>query len=589
MNLNKRTCYLAIPWDRNYSVVEKAVSEAINLAGIHVAKSQNFEFDNKHQSSNLQDKIAQSDLVIADISKTYPNVFFDVGQARAMGKPILFIKEENSRNELHSFILDTAYITYSKNSLGSLVREVSRFIHNFVNNRFQPTGALSPTYALPFFVDWERLNKRDMENLCQELMSQLGFRHLRWSKELMEIDLIAELPRKDPDGFEFKELWLVSTGQKASYEKILEMAIMDSEFFIHRISRYSLHHRRSLFSEGINGFTFLIIDVSGESQSKRYVRLIDEIEERQLVSRKNNFAMRVRFWDRGYMTSLIQQHQHIGYKYFSDEGRIRSKSRKSFEELYRENNNLMADQRKLISDLKTEKDARVRAERDAVWKDISFSAAHRIGNPIFAIETAIDPLRKRVLESRADEAIEVIGIISSATVKAKAFIDQFKSLTRAQKIDKVVSLVKPIILESIATAASMGVKTKIECPSDLTISCDPERIAECFDELAANAMHWMRIEPKLIDVIVMTVERKKNPEMLDSNQDYIKINFRDNGPGILVENKNSIFEAFFTNYEHGTGLGLALVRRVVEGHGGAIIEVGEPGKGADFEIYLPRK
>jgi signal transduction histidine kinase len=65
------------------------------------------------------------------------------------------------------------------------------------------------------------------------------------------------------------------------------------------------------------------------------------------------------------------------------------------------------------------------------------------------------------------------------------------------------------------------------------------------------------------------------------------IHVRDNGAGVPLENKTRIFDAFFSTYTHGTGLGLALVRRIVEGHGGAVFERGISGEGADFEIYLP--
>jgi signal transduction histidine kinase len=77
------------------------------------------------------------------------------------------------------------------------------------------------------------------------------------------------------------------------------------------------------------------------------------------------------------------------------------------------------------------------------------------------------------------------------------------------------------------------------------------------------------------------------PGLLDSTQEYVLIHVKDNGCGIPLSNKQRIFDAFFTTFDHGTGLGLALVRRIIEGHGGTIMETGIPGQGADFEIYLP--
>jgi signal transduction histidine kinase len=68
-----------------------------------------------------------------------------------------------------------------------------------------------------------------------------------------------------------------------------------------------------------------------------------------------------------------------------------------------------------------------------------------------------------------------------------------------------------------------------------------------------------------------------------------RIVIRDNGPGLTAEQQNRIFEPFFTTKTKGTGLGMAIAKRVVDAHGG-VIQVGNSRSGgAEIVIILPRK
>ncbi len=347
--------------------------------------------------------------------------------------------------------------------------------------------------------------------------------------------------------------------------------------------RYSHQFQETYYGPQESSATILLMQLAKGSAVDKLERLRDRFERQRF----DRFNFRIRIWDQNYLTSLVQRFPHIGYKYFSDEGRFRSKTRKSYEELYRENSILSARQAKLIVELEEERNKRIRAERDSVWKDISFAAAHKIGNPIFAIETDLDPLIKRIRERRQDDALVVIANIRSAVEKAKAVIEQFKSLAKAQEIQLVSTRLKPILEDACNSLSNQGVQCKIECPEELTVQGDPDRLAECFDELVMNAAHWFDKADKQIELTATAPASEPLPSFLDTAHTYAVVHIRDNGCGISAQDKNLIFDAFYTKQDHGTGLGLALVRRIVDGHGGGIGEVGTLGKGADFEVYLP--
>lgn len=585
-------CFLAVPFtdSKRQLHLRDVIRKGAEEAGYQlVSLDQSSVLPGSTIQEAVIGELARSDCIIADVSERNPNIFFELGLAQAMGKGILLISHKQGLRELPFDIRGSRIITYSDELRGfsKLSEQIYRSLRDF--RRFPQRSLVAPNIqtSLPFFVDWDSLPGRDAENLFQELLSQMGFRRLNWGKGLREIDLIAEYPRKDPDGFEFRELWLVSMGLHAPIEMLLKMATSEPEYFFHRLFKYSERLEETIYKSRDATVTILIVLFRKGPWSEDIEMFRERFERRRSKKEPFGMSIRLRIWDQHYLTSLVQRYPHIGYKYFSEEGRIRSKTRKSYEELYREYSNLSAQQAKLISTLEEEKNRRVRAERDSVWKDISFSAAHKIGNPIFAIETDLNPLLKRINEDRKPEAKKVVSNIRSSVEKAKAFVEQFKSLAKSQEITKTSCLLKPILEDARKAISNQEIKCSIKCPDDVAVHGDPERLAECFDELVMNATHWLDKSEKKIKIVVAFPADEPLPDFLDSSQKYVLIHIKDNGCGIPVRNKSKIFDAFFTTYDHGTGLGLALVRRIIDGHGGGIIESGEPKKGADFEIYLP--
>ena len=572
-----RRCFLAISPDAASRSVGNALTKAIQEAGFRVVS------DISSDRRVPEDAIAMVDCVVADITSSFPSVLINLGIARALGKPCIIVVAANERNlalNIGTHTLDTFYF-YDNTDTGlqALEASVRRALREYRRfpRRFRLTMGGRPSRSL-FVVDWEKLSPSDFENLCFELLLQLGFRHVEWEKTSRAFDIVAELPKKDPDGYDYRELWFISTGRNAPPE-VLHRMFMEPDV----LRRVGLTEKATALIGGeqqVIPITLLLMTMN--DMSKLALSPLDR--QKQLFSPA---TARVRMWDRSYLTKLVYQFSQIGFKYFSDEGRSQSKYRKTPEELYEENVELTHRLSATVALLEDEKTKRLRAEREAVWKEISFTAAHKMGNPLFAIETNLDPLETRIEQSRRDEALAVVKSIRISMEKAKGIIDQFKSLTSAEQVRLVPLRLKPLLTNICSTAIAQGVNCRVECPDELVVMADPERLEECFDELVSNALHWFDKELREISIKAGAVPIGTVPG-LDFSRNYALIRFSDNGIGIPIESKIKVFDAFFTTYTHGTGLGLAFVRRAIEGQGGAISEVGTPGDGAIFEIYLPR-
>jgi signal transduction histidine kinase len=224
----------------------------------------------------------------------------------------------------------------------------------------------------------------------------------------------------------------------------------------------------------------------------------------------------------------------------------------------------------------------VRATQERTWRELAATAAHKIGNPIFAIETNIYSLQRY-----AETMSETLGEIRSSLEDAKAILGEMKSLKRAQKVNRRPFRLLPFLELLGNKARRRGFEFLLACPADVIVDGDEVQLGQGFEELLVNAFHWTVEGSRVLNV---EVEARAPRRMVGDlpRGEYVLIRFGDNGSGIPQEHKGDIFDAFYTSRAQGTGLGLAIVFSIVEAHGGKIFENGVLGEGALFNIMLPR-
>jgi signal transduction histidine kinase len=108
---------------------------------------------------------------------------------------------------------------------------------------------------------------------------------------------------------------------------------------------------------------------------------------------------------------------------------------------------------------------------------------------------------------------------------------------------------------------------------------DPRRLQQVFRNLLENSLNACQ------DPVRITITCE---ETSIDDRPALSLWVSDNGPGLTVEQRRKIFDPFYTTRSSGVGLGMAIVRRIVEAHEGQII-VGSGGPGAEFRISLPRE
>lgn len=236
----------------------------------------------------------------------------------------------------------------------------------------------------------------------------------------------------------------------------------------------------------------------------------------------------------------------------------------------------------------------VRSERMAAWGELSARSAHMIGNRAFALKGDLNELRHLLAElpqSRThDELVSVAASMGRGIERLEEILREFRDFVLATHIVRSPSDINAIVREAVQETfpKRSPVTLSMELAEGLpAIPGDAGKLKRAFAELVENALSFqpergaLSIRTSLADQSDVTRFR------LVGGRRYVRIEFRDAGPGVADEMKQRIFRPFFTSRVKGMGLGLSIVQGIIESHQGIIREIGTAGAGACFVVFLP--
>ncbi|MBS1789947.1 MAG: CHASE2 domain-containing protein [Acidobacteria bacterium] len=228
-----------------------------------------------------------------------------------------------------------------------------------------------------------------------------------------------------------------------------------------------------------------------------------------------------------------------------------------------------------------------RVQLDRMKTETLQLVSHELRTPLTSIQGLSDVLLK--FPVAADESREMLGVINAESVRLAETINRYLDLTRLESGAQPLRLSPVNCQELIADcfrqlsvfAAERKVRLSSQVESGLPLlQADEQLLTQAVSNLLSNAIKY---SPPETEVTVAA----------GLSQNHFVISVRDQGFGIQPEAREKIFEKFFrlerdtSSNIVGTGLGLPLVREIVEQHGGRITVESAPGQGSTFSIYLP--
>ena len=238
----------------------------------------------------------------------------------------------------------------------------------------------------------------------------------------------------------------------------------------------------------------------------------------------------------------------------------------------------------------------VAAQRSAAWGDVARRIAHEIKNPLTPIQLSAERIRRKFspkLDADADDLDRMTQVIVRQTNDLRRIVDEFSKFARMPEAVKQHEDIVAILNQAVTLqqAGQPDVAFHIDIPDQvIPLSLDATMISQALTNLIKNAG----------EAIETRLEKGVSPELtpaiaisLTDQDTQVSITISDNGIG-LPQDRAKLFEPYVTTRDKGTGLGLPIVKKIIEEHGGVLrLDDAEPlgdtqHVGAAATIELPK-
>jgi two-component system nitrogen regulation sensor histidine kinase NtrY len=238
----------------------------------------------------------------------------------------------------------------------------------------------------------------------------------------------------------------------------------------------------------------------------------------------------------------------------------------------------------------------VAAQRMAAWGDVARRIAHEIKNPLTPIQLSAERLKRKFARhlgpDDAESLEQMTGVIIRQTGDLRRIVDEFSKFARMPEPDRKPADLAALLRDSVTLQRQqLGTMLSLAMPEGpVPVEIDETMIGQAFTNLIKNAGE-----------AIESLQEKGAPEgyvpevrvQLAAEDGQAVVRIADNGIG-LPPDRSRLFEPYVTTRAKGTGLGLPIVKKIIEEHGGTLILTDAPPfagnahRGALAEIRLPR-
>jgi PAS domain S-box-containing protein len=257
-------------------------------------------------------------------------------------------------------------------------------------------------------------------------------------------------------------------------------------------------------------------------------------------------------------------------------------ARKRAEESLRQLNDELEERvEQRTAELRTAQDELVRKERLAALGQLTATVSHELRNPLGAMRTSVAAIKK--LTDDAEPILQTsLQIVDRSITRCDNIVGDLLDYSRTRGLETELTALDDWLAGLLDEyEPSQGVTLRQELASGASVALDRERFRRLLLNLLDNACQAMGGDDARRDgEQVVTVASR-----LAEGQAEIVVS--DTGPGIAPEVKDEVFEPLYSTKSFGVGLGLTIVKRIVEQHDGRIEIQSEPDRGAQFVLRLP--